>query len=225
MNSFTVALQQPLIRTPLVHSQQQRLPLSPPLTDGTNTLCIFRLGSVICRSQPTAFVDFIVLCIPRGFVLSLSAPFSCSSRRCNFVLLGAPLPFISSDASSCASPRWLASKKPAESRRRCQSRAGSQSHLNLNVAWSALPPHIHSFSALRCTASFFFLPVISRIRLFCSIYFLIIAEQHASKQVTSATFFLLKQTFSLGTNRRGRSRRILIVFWSTPGHFPREEPM
>lgn len=162
MNSFTVALQQPLITTLLVHSQQHWLPRSPPLTDGTNTLCIFRLGSVICRSQPTAFVDFIVLCIPRGFVLSLSAPFSCSSRRCNFVLLGAPLPFISSDASSCASARWLASKKPAESRRRCQSRAGSQSHLNLNAARSALPPQIHLFSALLWTDALLLFSALSK---------------------------------------------------------------
>lgn len=229
MNSFTAALQQPLIRTPLVHLQQHWLPLSPSLSDGTNTLCIFQSGPVICRSQPTAFVDFIVLCIPRGFILSLSAPFSCSSRRCNFVLLGAPLPFISSDASSSASPHWLASKKLAESQRRCQSRAGSQSHRNLSAAPAASPPHIHFSSALLPTDALLdFSSHLSHMSLFFSVYFPISTKQQLLNRrllPPFLTFFFFKLTSSLGPNRRGRSHRILVVFWPTPGQFPKEELM
>lgn len=114
----------------------------------------------------------------RGFILSLSAPFSCSSRRCNFVLLGAPLPFISSDASSSASPRWLASKKLAESRRRCQTRAGSRSHRNLSAAPAASPPHIHLSSALLPTDALLdFSSHLSHMSLFFSVYFPISTKQ------------------------------------------------
>lgn len=138
----------------------------------------FPVWPFICRSRPTAFVDFIVLCIPRGFILSLSAPFTRSSRCCNFVLLCAPLPFISFDASRSASSRWLASKKLVESRRRCQSRAGSQSHRNLSVAPSASPPHSHFFSALLPTDALLdFFPHLSHMSLFFSVYFLVSAKQ------------------------------------------------
>lgn len=49
-------------------------------------------------------------CLHCEALFYLSSPFSCSRRHCNFVLLHTPLPFISPNASSCASPHWLGSK-------------------------------------------------------------------------------------------------------------------
>lgn len=49
-------------------------------------------------------------CLRGEALFYLSPPFSCSRQHCNFVLLRTPLPFISSNASSCASPHWLGSR-------------------------------------------------------------------------------------------------------------------
>lgn len=93
---------EPLIRLPILHLQYQWLPHWPLLTpsNGPNTLCILLFG---LSSTLTASDLFISL-------FALSSPFSCSRQHCNFVLLHTPLPFISPNASSCASPHWLGSK-------------------------------------------------------------------------------------------------------------------
>lgn len=161
---------------------------------------------------------------PRGFILSLSAPFSCSSRRCNFVLLGAPLPFISSDASSSASPRWLASKKLAESRRRCQSRAGSQSHRNLSEAPAASPPHIHFSSALLPTDALLdFSSHLSHMSLFFSVYFPFSTKQQLLNRrllpLTSHLFLLHADFFSRTQPPRSKSPHsgcVLANPWTIP---------
>lgn len=49
-------------------------------------------------------------CLHCEALFCLSSPFSCSRQHCNFVLLPTPLPFISPNASSCASPHWHGSK-------------------------------------------------------------------------------------------------------------------
>lgn len=112
-----------------------------------HTVC-FPPGPVICRSQPTSVCDFIVLWLPRGSILSLRPSFKLQPALQFCAPLRASSLHLFCRFQLCIAALARLQEHKAESRRRCRSRAVSQSHLNLRSAPAASPPPIHFFSAL-----------------------------------------------------------------------------
>lgn len=108
----------------------------------------FPPGPVICRSQPTSVCDFIVPWLPRGSILSLRPSFKLQPALQFCAPLRASSLHLFCRFQLCIAALARLQEHKAESRRRCRSRAGSQSHLNLRSAPAASPPPIHFFSAL-----------------------------------------------------------------------------